>query len=138
MKTFNCILALILVVSAYFVRHDPILLFAVVTSTTLALLTLMPNVQSMVISASVFLNTLLMFFYFYRFFAAVPDLESNWYASVENMHLWVMLLGAFASMHILADNTCCLKRTEKDVSETKLHRLLVQLRSRREGRSTPI
>ena len=112
MKVINCILALLLLGSSYFVRYDPLLLFTVLTTAVLALLTLFPSVRDMVMSGYALLNTLLMFFYFYRFFSAVPMLDSSWYLRPEYAPIWVVLIAAFASMHILADNSCCLKRVE--------------------------
>ena len=136
MKLANCILAAVLVCMTYFVRFDLLLVVALFTTALLSVLTLFPSVREMLIRSYAVLNMLLMFFYFYRFFSAVPLLETRWYVQIEYLPIWIVLVGAFASMHILADYSCCLKRETKSSEHMGLLHTGVQLRERRaESRS---
>ncbi|MYD44448.1 MAG: hypothetical protein F4W90_11235 [Gammaproteobacteria bacterium] len=111
MKVANGILAVALFAMAFLVRHDIVLCSALCATAILTLLTLLPSVRQPFIRVYAAVNTCLMFFYFYTFFAAVPLLEHSWFLQLEYAHHMVVLVAGIASMHILADNSCCLKRT---------------------------
>lgn len=117
MKVANCVLAVVLLAMAYYVRSDSLLAGAICLTALLSVLTVFSSVGHVLLRLYAVLNMLLMFFYFYLFFDAIPDMTSRWYVHLENLPIWVVLVGAFASMHILADFSCCLK---KDVDETLL------------------
>ena len=110
MKLINCLLAVLLIGLVYFVRFDALLVVALLTTSALTLLTLLPSIREVFIRGFALINTLFMFFYFYRFFSAVPVLDHRWYVEMDYFPIWIVLIGAFASMHVLADNSCCLKR----------------------------
>lgn len=124
-----------LVGATYFVRQDVLLMTTVLATALLAVLTLLPRIQVVLLAGFAFLNALLMFFYFYRFFSAAPMLDYTWYTQVEYMPIWVVLLGGFASMYILADNSCCLKREQEIDSETKFQRAFGDFSARRQESS---
>ncbi len=110
MKVIHGIVAVLLIGLAYYVRVDTLLVIALLTTAVLTLLTLIPSLREVFIRGFALINTIFMFFYFYRFFSAVPVLHHQWYAEIEYFPIWIVLIGAFASMHVLADNSCCLKR----------------------------
>lgn len=110
MKILNSLIAILLIGLAYIVRLDTLLVIALLTTSVLTFLTLLPSVREAFIRGFALINMLFMFFYFYRFFSAVPVLHHRWYTEIEYFPIWIVLIGAFASMHVLADNSCCLKR----------------------------
>ena len=117
MKVANCVLAVVLLAMAFYVRADSLLAAALILTALLSVLTLFTSVWELLLRVYAVLNMLLMFFYFFLFFDAVPHIEARWYAHLEHLPIWVVLIGAFASMHILADFSCCLKR---DIDEKML------------------
>ncbi|MCY4095198.1 MAG: hypothetical protein OXG05_08745 [Gammaproteobacteria bacterium] len=114
MKVISCIVAVLLLGLAYYVRVDTLLVIALLTTSVLTFLTLFPSLREVFIRGFAFINMIFMFFYFYRFFTAVPVLHHRWYTEIEYFPIWIVLIGAFASMHVLADNSCCLKRELED------------------------
>jgi len=129
-KAINCLLAALLIGLAYFVRFDTFLVVALLTTSVLTLLTLFPSVRAMLIRSYALINTVMMFFYFYRFFSAVPLLDHRWYVQIDYLPIWVVLIGAFASMHVLADNSCCLKREYENPERLAFPRFWVNSRER--------
>ncbi len=123
MKIFNFFLAITLLCLTYFVRFDLLLVVALCTTSLLALLTIVPSVRVMLIRGCALINMVFMFFYFFRFFIAVPMLDQRWYLQAEYIPMWVVLVGGFVSMHILADNSCCLKRELEQSAPLTLPRL---------------
>ena len=114
MTVISCIVAVLLLGLAYYVRVDTLLVIALLTTSVLTFLTLFPSLREVFIRGFAFINMIFMFFYFYRFFTAVPVLHHRWYTEIEYFPIWIVLIGAFASMHVLADNSCCLKRELED------------------------
>ena len=131
MKVVSCLLAALLVLSAYYVRLDSLLAIALLITAALTLLTLAPSVRATLIRSYALINMALMFFYFYRFFSAVPLLDYGWYMQLDYAPIWIVLLGGFVSMHVLADNSCCLKREATEpVTPPTLPRVWAALRER--------
>ena len=122
MKVINGIVAVLLIGLAYYVRIDTLLVIALLTTSVLTFLTLLPSLREIFIRGFAVINMVFMFFYFYRFFTAVPVLHHRWYAEIEYFPIWIVLIGAFASMHVLADNSCCLKRALEDPTQLTLPR----------------
>lgn len=114
----------------YFVRFDLLLVVALITTSVLTLLTVLPTVRELLIRAFAVINTLLMFFYFFRFFSVVPILSERWYTEVDYLPIWVVLIGAIATMHVLADNSCCLKRELENPVRLTLPRFWASSRER--------
>lgn len=114
MKVVNSIVAVLLIGLAYYVRVDTLLVVALLTTSVLTFLTLLPTLRAVFIRGFALINMIFMFFYFYRFFSVVPILHHRWYIEIEYFPIWIVLIGAFASMHVLADNSCCLKRELED------------------------
>ncbi len=130
MKVINCLIAVLLIGLVYFIRFDPLLVVALLTTAALTLLTLLPSVRDVFIRGFAIINTLFMFFYFYRFFSAVPVLDHRWYAEMEYLPIWIVLIGAIASMHVLADNSCCLKRELENPVQLTIPRFWASSRER--------
>lgn len=117
MRVANVVLALVVLGLSYVVRADLSLMVALIVTALLTLLTALPIERGFLIKGFAVLNTVLMFYYFYRFFTVVPTLELHWFTQVQYANIWIVLVGGFVSMHVLADNSCCLKR---DLEEPKL------------------
>lgn len=130
MRTINLLLAIALVGMAYLVRLDTLLVVALLITAVLATLAVLPFVGQSFIRVFACVNALLMFFYFFRFFSAVPLLDYHWYAQVEYVPIWVVLVAGFASMHILADNSCCMKRELDETTQFSWSRLWGSSRER--------
>ena len=130
MKLLNCSLAALLLLAVLVLRPDSYLSGALLVSALLAILTLNPKFRVSVMTGVATLNMILMFYFFYRFFSVVPTLEANWFVHSTHVDSWLALLGGFASMHVLADNSCCLKREFEAPAEAGLTRLIRNYRER--------
>lgn len=130
MKVLNGAIAVLLIGLAYLVRYDTLLVVALLTTSALTLLTLLPSVREVFIRGFALINMLFMFFYFYRFFSAVPLLHHRWYAEIDYLPIWIVLIGAFAAMHVLADNSCCLKRELENPVQLTIPRFWASSRER--------
>lgn len=130
MKVVNFLIAVLLIGLVYLVRFDTLLVVALLTTSALTLLTLLPSVREVFIRGFALINMLFMFFYFYRFLSAVPLLHHRWYTEFEYLPIWIVLIGAFASMHVLADNSCCLKRELENPVQLSIPRFWASSRER--------
>ena len=130
MKIVNCLIGVLLLGLVYFIRFDPLLVVALLTTAALTLLTVLPSVREVFIRGFALINTLFMFFYFYRFFSAVPLLDDRWFVQIDYLPIWIVLIGAFASMHVLADNSCCLKRELENPVQLTIPRFWASSRER--------
>ena len=127
----NALLAITFLGFSYLVRLDIVLVSALVMSAALSFFSLLPRIKPSFVTTFALVNATLMFFYFYRFFSAVPMLDHRWYAQIEYVPVWVVLLAGFSSMYILASNSCYLKREFEIPKEVWLKCWLDQLKTRR-------
>ena len=136
MKLVNCFVAAVLVGAVVLVRPDEYLSGALLIAALLSVLTLYPVDRVSLMTSIALLNMVLMFYFFYRFFSLVPGFELHWFMNPAYAEAWLSLLGGFSAMHILADNSCCLKREFEASSEAAASRVLLTLRNREQKSQT--
>ncbi|MEZ5559042.1 MAG: hypothetical protein R3E86_10970 [Pseudomonadales bacterium] len=108
-----------IVVALLHVPHPtPFLWVPYALAASLAALTLLRDISTLMSRFLAIAATALMFFFFAGFFFAVPELKANWYVRPEGWIAVSKLLGAFAMIPVLSDYSC---RCKADCRESREH-----------------